>query len=133
MANGLFIVLGILQIFVSLGALIVGAMFIIEPSGRLVGMTPHMLHSTILTSYLIPGFALFFINGVGQACAGYLSLRKQRHAGIAGGVFGLGLLIWIFVQVNVIGGGQLLQYIYFAFGLIETTLAFFVDRQLKES
>ena len=47
-------------------------------------------------------------------------------------VFGsLGLVIWIFVQVTLIGGGAWIQNLYFCFGIMQTTFAFFIDRALR--
>lgn len=131
MVGLLFMVQGVLQYFVAIGALIVGVMFVYEPSGALVSASPALLKNSPFTNYLLPGIILFCVNGVGQATAGYLTLRRHRHAGIVGGIFGLGLVIWIFVQVTLIGGGYLIQNVYFAFGVAETTLAFFIDRALR--
>lgn len=106
-------------------------MFIMEPSGRLLQAAPEMLKGTPFSSYLLPGIILFFVNGLGQAIAGVLTLRRDARAGIVGGVFGLGLVIWLFVQVSMIGGGYLIQNLFFAIGIAETTLAFFIDRILR--
>lgn len=127
----LFIFQGILQLFVALGAVVAGAMFILEPSGRLLQAPLAMLKGTPFSNYLLPGIILFCINGLGQAVAGILTLRRDARAGIVGGVFGLGLIIWLFVQVTLIGGGYLIQNVFFAIGIVETTLAFFIDRQLR--
>lgn len=43
---------------------------------------------------------------------------------VAGVFFGVGLMIWIFVQVSMIGGGHWLQYSYFFLGLLETLVGF---------
>lgn len=131
MVRVLFMVQGVLQFFVAIGALIVGVMFAYEPSGALVSASPDLLKNSPFTNYLLPGIILFCVNGVGQASAGYLTLRRHRHAGLVGGVFGLGLVIWIFVQVTLIGGGYLIQNVYFAFGVAQTMLAFFIDRELR--
>lgn len=131
MVKWLFISQGILQLFVALGALVAGAMFILEPSGRLLQAPPEMLKASPFSSFLLPGIILFCVNGIGQAVAGILTLRRDARAGIIGGVFGLGLIIWLFVQVTLIGGGYLIQNVYFAIGIVETTLAFFIDRQLR--
>jgi hypothetical protein len=48
-------------------------------------------------------------------------------------VLGIGLMIWIFVQVNMIGGGHILQYSYFALGVVETSLSFLIQDQLSRS
>ncbi|MFO1471748.1 MAG: hypothetical protein U1F27_12005 [Turneriella sp.] len=120
-----------MQLFVSVGALVAGAMFIVEPSGRLLQAPPEMLKASPFSTFLVPGIVLFCVNGIGQAMAGVLTLRRDARAGIVGGVFGLGLVIWLFVQVTLIGGGYLIQNLFFAIGITETTLAFFIDRSLR--
>lgn len=92
-----------------------------------------LLRDTPFRDFLFPGLILLLIIGIGQLAAAFLTFRRHTLAGIIGGVFGLGMLIWIFVQVNMIGGRDMLQYVYFTFGLVETTLAFFIDRCLRTS
>lgn len=124
---------GTLQLFVAFGALVAGAMLVSEPSGANLQMTPALLSRSPFTSFLVPGLILFGVNGLGQAFAGYLTLRRDLRSGIVGGVFGLGLIIWMFVQVSLIGGGHFIQNTFFAFGVLETTLAFFIDRKLRNN
>jgi hypothetical protein len=131
MVKLLFTVQGVLQFFVALGALVAGVMFLIEPSGRLLQAPPDMLKASPFSSFIVPGIILLAVNGIGQAFAAYLTLTRHRHAGILGGVFGLGLVIWIFVQVTLIGGGAWIQNLYFCFGIVQTTFAFFIDRALQ--
>ena len=104
----------------------------IIPSGALFQLPPDILKNTPFHDFLIPGIILFFINGVGQIVAGFLSMRRHPVAGYAGAVFGLGLMIWIFVQVNMIGGGHILQYSYFMLGLLETALSFLIQNYLAK-
>jgi hypothetical protein len=65
------------------------------------------------------------------------SCAPSDHAGILGGVLvGLGLVIWIFA-VNGIGDPDRwrrwgwIQNLYFCFGIVQTTFAFFIDRALQ--
>jgi hypothetical protein len=69
---------------------------------------------------------------VGQLTAGLMSFRRHPLAGYTGAVFGIGLMIWIFVQVSMIGGGHILQYSYFFLGTIETVLAFLIQRHMQK-
>ncbi len=126
MKNFIFISQGILQLFLGLGALIGGALLILYPSGRFLRMPTDMLDGSPFHDFLIPGIILFLVNGIGQLVAGILTLRRHPFAGYVGAVFGFGLMIWIFVQVNMIGGRNMLQYSYFAFGVVETTLSFLI-------
>ncbi len=113
---------GILQFFIALGAIGAGMLMILKPDGSLMHMPLTMLNGSPFFNFLIPGLILFTINGLGSAVAGVLSFRKSKLAGFAGMFFGMGLMIWIFVQVSMIGGGHWLQYLYFFLGSIETLL-----------
>jgi hypothetical protein len=117
------VLLGILQAFVALGALPCGALLMLYPDGSALKMSLSMLHGSPFASFFWPGLILFAVNGIGQAAVAALSFRRHRLAGLAGAVMGLGLMIWIFVQVSLIGGGHWLQYLYFALGTAEVSLA----------
>jgi hypothetical protein len=131
MKSLLFTSQSVIQIFVGLGAVVSGTLLIIVPSGEVLKLPPDMLRNTSFHDFLVPGIILFLVNGVGQLVAGILSIRRNPLAGYVGAVFGMGLMIWIFVQVNMIGGGHILQYSYFIFGLIETALAFLIQNHLS--
>lgn len=130
MKNAVFISQGIIQIFVGISAAISGALLILFPSGEFFQMPLGMLKNSPFQDFLIPGIILFLVNGIGQLLAGILTFRKRTSAGYAGATFGIGMMIWIFVQVNMIGGGHILQYSYFFIGVIETALAFLIHGSL---
>jgi hypothetical protein len=114
----------VLQAFVGLTALVSGALMIAAPSGAHLQAPAEMLNGSPFRDFLVPGLILFLVNGVGQCAAAVLTFRRHRWAATVGATFGLGLMIWIFVQVNMIGGGHILQHSYFALGTAETALAF---------
>lgn len=116
--------LGIIQVFVGVSASAVGLMLIAAPSGRLLHTPPEMLQGSPFPDYFIPGLILFTINGMGQCFAAFFTFKKKKSAPLAGAILGLGLMIWIFVQVNMIGGGHIMQYSFFFIGVVETALAF---------
>jgi hypothetical protein len=118
MKRTVFVVEGILQAFIGLGAVICGALLVVAPDGRLLRMPLEMLEGSPFRSFLIPGLILFLVNGVGNAVSAILCFRRNRIAGFTGMVFGFGLIIWIFVQVSMIGGGHWLQYLYFGLGIL---------------
>ncbi len=123
MKKALSVVEGILHAFVSLGALAAGALMILSPQGNVMQMPLSMLRGSPFRDFLVPGIILFTINGLGQALAAVLCFTQHRLAAYCGAMFGLGLMIWIFLQVSFIGGGHWLQYLYFALGLAEASLA----------
>jgi hypothetical protein len=120
------IFLGILQLFISLGAITGGLVLIISPDGSIMQLPAVLLDGTPFPNFLIPGLILFTINGLGHLLAGILCFRKSKLAGWSGIFFGFGLMIWIFIQVSLIGGGDPLQYTYFFLGLLESLLGIWI-------
>ena len=114
---------GILQAFVALGALPCGVLLMIDPSGAMLSMPLSMLAGSPFADFFWPGLVLFAVIGIGHTATAVLSFRRHRLAGLAGAVMGLGLMIWIFMQASLIGGGHWLQYLYFALGTAEVSLA----------
>jgi hypothetical protein len=122
MTKALRIAEAVILFYVGLGALVYGLLMVISPDGKLVAMPLAMLKGSPFGSYLFPGMILLSVNGLGSILAGILCVRRHAWAGWAGMVFGIGLIIWIFVQVSMIGGGEFIQYLYFGFGLAELLL-----------
>ncbi len=114
---------GILQAFVALGALPCGVLLMIDPSGAMLNMPLSMLAGSPFADFFWPGLVLFAVIGIGHTAVAVLSFRRHRLAGLASAVMGLGLMIWIFMQASLIGGGHWLQYFYFALGTAEVSLS----------
>ena len=113
---------GILLSFVGVGAVICGVLLIVGPDGRYLQMPIDMLSKSPFRNFLIPGLILFLVNGVGNVVAAILCFKMHRIAGFGGMFFGFGLIIWLFVQISMIGGGTFLQYLYFILGILELLL-----------
>ena len=75
-------------------------------------------------SYLVPGMILGIVIGGTQLSAGLALLRKHRSGYVLAVVAGFGMLIWIFVELAVIGEYSWLQTVYFAVGIIELLLVY---------
>jgi hypothetical protein len=119
-----------LQIFVGLSSAVSGMLLILYPSGAIFQTPADMLKGSPFQNFLVPGIILFLVNGIGQLAACLLTVRKHPLAGYVGAVFGIGLIIWIFVQANMIGGRNILQYSYFTIGVLETALSFTIHHYL---
>ena len=113
---------GVLQSLIGVGAVICGTLLIIGPDGRYLQMPIDMLSKSPFRNFLIPGLILFLVNGVGNVVSAILCFKMHRIAGFGGMFFGFGLIIWLFVQINMIGGGSWLQYLYFVLGILELLL-----------
>jgi hypothetical protein len=123
MKKAVYVSEGILQLLIGVSALVSGVLMMIVPDGHLMSMPLSMLEGSPFKDFFFPGLILLSVNGLGNIFSGILSLKRHRLAGYAGIVFGLALIIWIFVQVSMIGGGHWLQYLYFCLGMLELLLA----------
>lgn len=132
MKKATLIIQALLQLIpIGLGACAGGVSLILKPDGSLMGMPPSMLYGSPFKDFLIPGIILLTVIGLGSILAAILSFRQHLLAGYAGIFFGIVLMIWIFVQVSMIGGGHWLQNLYFILGLVELCLGILI-REMDE-
>ncbi len=123
MQNALRPVLGILQIFVGIGAIPAGLMFIIHPEGGSMMLSADALAGSPFPNFLIPGIVLLLVNGIGSLTGAYLTFRRHPLAGWAALGLGLFLVLWIVIQVSILGWPpHWLQSMYFILGVIELAL-----------
>jgi hypothetical protein len=106
----------ITEAFVAVSAFAAGAMFVLEPSGRLMGMTEATLARSPFRSYLVPGIVLFTVVGGTQALAAWAEIRRWPRAGWLSVTAGAVLAGWIAVQVAMIGLGHPMQPSLFVVG-----------------
>ena len=127
----LYILLALL-LFQGIGALAGGAALIIKPDGSLLHMPLSLLQGSLFMNYLIPGLTLMLILGVYPVFTfaillaqpdwkflQKLNIYSNRYAGWTFSLFvGLGLIIWMDVEVAVIGFGSIVQAVYAGLGLL---------------
>jgi hypothetical protein len=107
----------VLEIFLGLGALGGGGLFILAPDGHLLGMTTRMLAGTPFHSFLVPGIILFAFIGVAPLLAAAVAVRRQAIAPLAAVAVGLTLIGWISVEMVLLAGiGSLLWVFYLLLG-----------------
>lgn len=113
-----FWALVVLAVFNALSALAGGV-------GVIAGILPmSMLQGGPFDSYVIPGIVLFVVVGGTQAVAAVLLLRRRDQGLLWSAIAGLGMVIWIFVEIMIVGGGAWLQTLYFLTGLAQVVLVF---------
>jgi hypothetical protein len=113
--------LGILQMFIGIGAVPAGIAMISDPSGRSLGMPLEMLVNSPFADFLIPGVFLLVVNGIGTLLGGIASFKRHRFAGEIAAGLGTFLMLWIAAQVWWMGV-HWLHVLYFVLGLVELTL-----------
>ena len=121
--KSIVILLGILQIVIGIGAVPVGFMFILDPTGASLGFPLEWIADTLFQNYLIPGIFLFAVNGVGSLIGAFLTLRRHSLASLVAVSLGTFLMAWIIVQVITFGPPpHWLQILYFVLGAGELLL-----------
>ena len=126
------IFLGLLQLLVGVGALGGGIALVYKPDGSALGIPLELLHGSPFPDYLIPGMVLLVFNGIGSLVAGILTYRRYLYTGELAFIFGGGLMIWIVVQVMILGY-HWMHGLYFSIGLSELILGLFLRPAMRRS
>lgn len=114
-----------LELFTALGAIPVGVMFLVKPDGSLVGMQPGWIEGTVFGSYLVPGLYLLLGNGFGMLLAAGLTIRRHAFAPWLTAALGVGMIIWIVVEVVVLPLTMILTWVFLAIGFALGFVALF--------
>lgn len=117
------------QLFTAIGAIPVGLNLIQQPDGSGMQMPADWIGRTPFGTYLLPGIVLFGMNGLGQLAAAALVALRHPLGPWLTAVFGVGLMIWIVVQVILMPFSPL-QPILLAVGAVEGFVALFWLRRL---
>jgi hypothetical protein len=107
-----------LELFTAFGAIPVGVMFLTDPSGASVGLPQGWIEATVFGSYLIPGLYLLVMNGFAMLAAAALSIVRHRWAPWLTGVLGIGLVIWILVEILILPETMVLTWLFLGTGLV---------------
>lgn len=122
----------VLQVLLGLGGLAGGGALVLAPDGRLLQMPVSLLNDTPFTDFLLPGALLFTFMSLLPVAVAYGLWRRPAprlpekinpfkgiHWAWAGSLaVGAAVMIWITVQVMLIGYGSVLQPLYFGWGIV---------------
>src|SRR5664280_3581266 len=92
-----------LDILLSVGALAGGAALMLGPRGEIMPLPLSALKGSPFDTFFVPGLILFSILGLGPLVAALLVWLRHPLAPLAAFVIGVGLLIWLAVEITVIG------------------------------
>src|SRR4029079_12281935 len=90
-----------LEVFTAFGAIPVGLIFIGAPSGRSMQIPEEWIRNTVFGTFTIPGLYLLFVNGLAMLFDAGLSVVRHWLAPWLTGALGIGLIVWIGVQLLV--------------------------------
>lgn len=120
-----------LQGLLGIGAVFGGGALMLDPSGGLLGMPADLMQLPLFPDYWIPGLILLLVFGVlpltvtaaliwrwDWSWGEKLNLFKDRHWSWAFSLYiGFGLIIWLTVQIYILGGSSVVHLVYMAWGL----------------
>jgi len=92
----------VLVAFIGVSACFGGGLLIVDPSGRLLGLSTSMLETTPFESYLIPGIVLLTVIGVGSFLVMATIIRSNPIFPVLVTADGAVLTTWVIVQIAMI-------------------------------
>jgi hypothetical protein len=92
-----------LEVVLAVGALGGGLVLMIAPRGEIMPLPLSALAGSPFDTYFMPGLILFGVLGLGPLIAARLAWLRQPLAPIAAFFVGAGLLVWVAVEVAIIG------------------------------
>ena len=115
----------VLEVLTGILAIPVGWSFIQDPTGQALGVPQGWIEATVFGSYLVPGLYLIAINGVAMFAAAALSVRRHWSAPWLTGALGVGLIIWIAVEIVTLPETMILTWVFLATGFALGFVALF--------
>ena len=121
-----FVWIGVaLELLTALGAIPVGWSLMTDASGSGIGLPNEWIANSIFGSYFLPGVYLFAMNGIGMLVAALLAVRRHWSAPWLMAILGVGLIVWILVQLAIMPETMWLQWTFLAVGLALGVVALF--------
>jgi peptidoglycan/LPS O-acetylase OafA/YrhL len=93
----------VLEIFLSVGALGGGGALLLGPRGEVIPLPTSALQGSPFETYFAPGLILFLVLGIGPLVAAALAWRRHPVAPLAAAAVGAALLIWLAVEIAIVG------------------------------
>lgn len=122
----------VLLLLTGINALIAGFLFIIDPSGKMMGMTPDYIASSPFSNFLIPGIVLFTVNGVLNVVAAIATIKKTKYHPLLIIFQGAALAGWILIQVWMVKDFNALHGVMLTIGILLLLGGFFLQKKLQQ-
>ena len=122
----------VLEVFTAVLAIPVGLMFLVDPTGKSLQLPAGWIEATPFGTYFVPGLYLLAFNGVGMLVLAGLTWVRHWLAPWATGMLGVGLIVWILVQLVVMPETMILQWLFLAIGVALGFVALFWLRRTRQ-
>lgn len=116
------LILSFLQLFVALGAIPSGLLLVLDVSGKTIGLNSNILSQSPFKNFLLPGIFLFLL-GVLHLITAIYSYKNKSFIGLYGKTTGIILLLWLGIQIYLIGLNHVLQAIMIMVGIFQFFIA----------
>jgi hypothetical protein len=114
-----------LEVFTAILAVPVGGSFLQDPTGRALGIPRGWIEATVFGNYFVPGLYLLAVNGFAMFALAVLSVRRYWIAPWLTGTLGVGMIIWIAVEIFTLPETTILTWIFLAIGFALGFVALF--------
>jgi hypothetical protein len=113
-----------LEILLGVGAVGGGIALMAGPNGEIIPLPVSALAGSMFGNYFVPGAILFAILGIGPLGAAILAWRRHPVAPVLAFATGGALLIWLVVEIAVVGyaNDPPLQAVYLGLGVAITVV-----------
>lgn len=106
----------VLLIGIGISALVAGYSFMIEPTGKDIGISLNYLRPWVpFQTFLLPGIILFIFNGVLSLFVATLAMKKVKSYPLLIQLQGCVIVAWIVVQLTMVAS---IHPLHFALGFI---------------
>lgn len=119
-----------LAFFIGVGALIGSVAMFVDPTGKLLGMGVILPYFQVLpfadvlfSNYVFSGIMLLMVNGITNFIAAGLLLVKKKSGAITSIIFGITLMLWIFIQF-VILPANFMSIAFFVLGFLQFLIGY---------
>ena len=120
-----------LEVLLGIGAIGGGLALMLGPHGEILPLPVSALAGSPFSDYFVPGVILFAIIGLFPLGAAVLTLRRHPVAPLLACTVGIALLIWLVVEIAVVGytNHPPLQALYLGLGAAITVVGVALMRQ----
>ena len=117
-------------LFIGIGAVAGAIGMLVDPSGKAMGMDGMLPYfqklpfaDVLFKDLLFSGIMLLIVNGLTNLTAATLLFLKKKAGIIAGGIFGVTLMLWICIQFYMFPL-NFMSTIYFIFGFLQAVTGY---------
>lgn len=120
-----------LMLLTAINAVVAGILFIVDPSGQKMGLSPEYLVNSPFSNYLVPGLLLLITNGLLNIMALIACVSKARDYPLLVVLQGVLLCGWIIIQVMLVKNLNFLHVFMFLIGAVLAICGIILQRHYK--